>query len=276
VPAACAGLALGPLALSAGASPDTARQQGAGGKDAAAKGVSVTDFDGATEAITDVGASWYYTWAASTGGTAKPGDCEFVPMIWGADKVTDEELGTAKKEGKQLLGFNEPDLPSQANMSVEDALGLWPRLQDTGLRMGAPAVASQADRKGSWLDRFLSGAADRGYRIDFIPLHWYGADFGSGAAGQLESYLKAVHDRYRKPVWLTEYALIDFSGDQPRYPSEQQQVDFVRAAGKMLRGLDFVERYAWFTLSKKASPTGLYDGNQRNATGTAYRDEGAD
>jgi hypothetical protein len=30
-------------------------------------------------------------------------------------------------------------------------------------------------------------------------------------AGQLQGYPQAVYNRYHKPIWLTEYALIDFS-----------------------------------------------------------------
>ena len=43
-----------------------------------------------------------------------------------------------------LLGFNEPDLAEQANMTVEKALELWPRLEATGMRLGSPAVACGA------------------------------------------------------------------------------------------------------------------------------------
>jgi len=118
----------------------------------------------------------------------------------------------------------------------------------------------------------MRGAEQRGLRVDFIPLHWYGADFGPGAADQLRGYLQAVHERYRKPVWLTEYALTDFSGGTPRYPDERQQTDFVRSSTTMLNGLDFVERYAWFALSKETSPTGLYDGAVAGASGLAYRE----
>lgn len=40
----------------------------------------------------------------------------------------------------------------------------------------------------------------------------------------------------------------------------------------MLDSLDFVERYAWFTLSTQTSPTGLYDGTTANASGRVYHD----
>jgi hypothetical protein len=251
-------LALGGLATPAA---------GASGK----KGVSANPYAGAATALKDVGAKWFYTWAADPQGIAAPAGTEFVPMIWGRDSVTQDQLDRAKAAGRTLLAFNEPDLAGQASMPVETALDLWPRLQSTGMRLGAPAVAYGGDVAGGWLDRFMSGAAARGYRVDFIPLHWYGGDFSGAATGQLQSYLQKVHDRYHLPIWLTEYALIDFSGSAPRYPSPSQQVDFVQRSASMLDGLSFVERYAWFSLSTSTSPTGLYSGTAPNASGVAYR-----
>ncbi|MEW2614711.1 glycosyl hydrolase [Streptomyces sp. NPDC047880] len=254
--------------------PAVTERPGSGGGTPAAsrKGVGLNSVPGASDALADSGSSWYYNWASSPGGVTGTTGAEFVPMIWGPGSVTDAELGQAAREGKALLGFNEPDHPGQAGMSPEQALDLWPRLESTGLRLGAPAVASGADVPGGWLDRFMTGAEQRGLRVDFIPLHWYGSDFGPGATGQLRGYLQAVHDRYKKPVWLTEYALTDFSRDAPRYPSEQEQTDFVRSSTEMLGTLDFVERYAWFALSKETSPTGLYDGAVPDASGRVYRE----
>jgi hypothetical protein len=251
------------LALSGLAAPAA----GASGK----KGVSANPYSGAATALKDVGAKWFYTWAADPQGIAAAAGTEFVPMIWGRDSVTQDQLDRAKAAGRTLLAFNEPDLAGQASMPVETALDLWPRLQSTGMRLGAPAVAYGGDVAGGWLDRFMSGAQARGYRVDFIPLHWYGGDFSSAATGQLQSYLQKVHDRYHLPIWLTEYALIDFSGSAPRYPSSAQQADFVTRSTAMLDGLSFVERYAWFSLSTSTSPTGLYSGTTPNASGVAYR-----
>ncbi|MEK8169389.1 glycosyl hydrolase [Streptomyces sp. M19] len=69
----------------------------------------------------------------------------------------------------------------------------------------------------------MSGAADRGLRVDFIPLHWYGGDFSSAAADQLRGYLQAVYDRYHKPIWLTEYALTDFSSGTRATPASRSR-----------------------------------------------------
>ncbi|SDF37731.1 RNA polymerase sigma factor, sigma-70 family [Lentzea fradiae] len=242
---------------------------------AAKKGVSTWNFDGVGKALTDVRAGWYYNWAVHPDGVATPPNVEFVPMIWGTKFTDDATIARAKANGKVLLGFNEPDFPDQADMSPEQALDLWPKLAATGLRLGSPAVAHSGDKPGGWLDRFMSGAAQRGLRVDFIAVHWYGSDFGDAAVGHLRNYLEAVHKRYGKPLWLTEYALIDFSGGSPRYPSPEQQAAFARGSAAMMESLPYVERYAWFALPADKPGTGLYaPGGTPNQAGLAYRDAG--
>jgi hypothetical protein len=216
---------------------------GSGGtKVSAKKGASPWAFPGLTRAVQDSGVSWYYTWNTTPLSGVGSGP-EFVPMIWGPGSVTSSALAEAKAHGKVLLGFNEPDLAGQANMTVDAALALWPKLQATGLRMVSSVVAYGGDTPGGWLDRFMSGAASHGYRVDAIALHWYGGDFTtSNAVNQLKSYLTAVHDRYHKPIWLTEYALMRFGPTQ--IPSAAQLAAFVTASTAMLESLSFVERYA--------------------------------
>jgi len=212
------------------------------------KGVSVWAFTGLHRALSESGASWYYNWMAGHPGIKSPRGVQFVPMIWGAGSVTRANLRLARHEGHYLLGFNEPDNASQSNLTVARALHLWPRLMSTGMTLGSPAVATAAATPGGWLDRFMAGAAARHYRVNFIAVHWYGGDFATGAAvQQLESYLRAIHARYHRPIWLTEFALIRF-GSTTAFPSARRQAAFVTRATAMLQRLKFVQRYAWFAL----------------------------
>lgn len=226
------------------------------------KGVSTWNFAGATQALADSGASWYYNWGAAPNGIAAPASVSYVPMIWGAASVTSATLSQVGQEGHVLLGFNEPDLGSQSNMTVSQALDLWPKLMATGMTLGSPAVSSGAATPGGWLDQFMAGAKARGYRVDFIAVHWYGGDFDTGpAVQQLESYLQAIYARYHLPIWLTEFALTSYSGGTATFPAEAQQAAFLTAATKMLDGLSYVQRYAWFALptSSGSGTTGLFN-----------------
>jgi hypothetical protein len=239
------------------------------------KGASLWDVPGYGPAVADVGAGWYYNWSPRP---ADVGGAEFVPMIWGADSVNPDQLAQARANGTTLLGFNEPDFAEQADMTPERALDLWPQLEATGLRLGSPAPAVGGADPGGWLDRFLSGARQRGLRVDFVALHWYGGDFGPDAVNQLERYLQAVHDRYGLPVWLTEFALIRWGPGGAEFPTDAEQAAFVTASTAMLERLGFVERYAWFSLPTPddgSQGTGLYrDPATPTAAGEAYRAAG--
>ncbi|MEG3633193.1 glycosyl hydrolase [Micromonospora palythoicola] len=240
----------------------------------ARKGVGVWNFEGAGQALANSGAGWFYTWGTGYPGVTAPRGASFVPMIWGAASVTTEELARAKAAGPYLLGFNEPDMAEQSNMSVERALELWPRLMATGSTLGSPAVAWGGADPGGWLDRFMAGAKERGYRVDFITLHWYGGDFTTAnAVDQLRRYVEAVHRRYGKPIWLTEFALIRFDGGGQQFPSQAQQAAFLSAATKMLAGLSYVQRYAWFGLpATDRDRSGLFrTGTQATAVGRAFQ-----
>jgi RNA polymerase sigma factor (sigma-70 family) len=240
------------------------------------KGVSVWKFNGLPAALDDVGAGWYYDWAANNNNVPGPAGVEFVPMIWGKANVNDATIKQAKSEGKVLLGFNEPDMAGQADMSVEDALIAWPGLEASGMRLGSPAVAYAGDTAGGWLDRFMSGAKRKGLRVDFITLHWYGSDFGPAAVGQFLGYVDAVHRRYGLPIWVTEYGLMNFSGS-PKYPTGAQEVAFIKGSTDGMESRSYVERYAWFALLAVGDSVdyGLYkNGDTPTEAGRAYRAAG--
>jgi hypothetical protein len=240
------------------------------------KGVGAWDFPHVDRAIAEINVSWFYTWQPHPMRITKPDRVEFVSMIWGETFVEPEQLELAKKSGSVLLGFNEPDHPEQANMTVQQALDFWPYLMATGMRLGSPATAADPSLPGSWLEEFMDGARARGYRVDFVCVHWYGEKFDvDGAVNRLKKFLLAVHRKFQLPIWLTEYSLIRWT-DPPTYPSWEQQAEFASKSTEMLETLPFVERYAWFSLppwNKDGSDrTSLYDENgDLTVAGIAYQ-----
>jgi hypothetical protein len=259
------------------ATPTATASTGNGTVSSAKKGAALWNFAGADKAIPDSGVTWNYNWSTSPGSSTAAKNTQFVPMVWGAGSVNASSLAQAKANGNTLLAFNEPDLAEQSNMTVDAALALWPQLQATGMRLVSPVVAYGGDTAGGWLDRFMSGAAAKGYRVDAIALHWYGGDFNTAnATQQLQNYITAVYNRYHKPIWLTEYALMRFGPTVT--PTADQQAAFVTSSTTMLESLSFVERYSWFsfpTPTEGGLGTGLYnqDGSA-TAMGLAYRRAG--
>ena len=218
------------------------------------------------------GARWFYSWGPLAPESI-PGGVTFVPMIWGRTGVElhpkiDEIL---KQQGSQeLLGFNEPDSKAQADMKVEQALELWPELMKFGLRLGSPGCA-HADQE--WMRAFMKGVAEKNLRVDFVTVHTYG---GLGV-DELMSQLKAVHEEFQRPLWITELGVGDWEAKtraDNRYQPEQI-VKFLEEALPRLDQCAFVERYAWFPAKPNdpaLGPCALFnEDGSLTPVGQAYR-----
>lgn len=188
---------------------------------------------------------WMYSW----GNTLReeiPENVEYVPMFWGKGSVTEENLAKVKQyiddgKVKYVLGFNEPDGAAQANMSVDEAIALWPQLETLGVPLGSPAVVGF---NSSWLAEFMEKANAQGLRVDFITVHSYG---GSNVLSFINN-IKSVYNTYEKPLWITEFAVADWNATSPennKY-SEAEVMAFMTDAVKALDEIDWVHRYSWF------------------------------
>lgn len=170
-----------------------------------------------------------------------------------------------------LLGYNEPDSADQANITVGDALWSWPDLLGTGLRVGSPAPT---DGGLNWLYSFVDGADAANLRVDFVAVHYYRCFNPSdpqGAANQMYNFLKGVHDRTGRPVWVTEWnngANWTGCGD----PSFAQQSAAVNAMMDMMEAAPFVERYALYNWVEDVRRLKWDDGSLTGAGGV-YRDK---
>ena len=194
--------------------------------------------------------AWAYDWSWQAPPSA--GGVEWVPMVWGAGSVSNASiraLTADRRSGRArfLLGFNEPDSGSQANMTPEQAAALWPRLESTGLRLGSPAPAVPTD---GWLSRFMAVARTRRLRVDFIALHFYQDFTDPQAVDELRSQLISIHRRYGKLLWITEIGALDIGAwgeHMHSSPSGALASSYLKRLLQMLDGLSFVQRYAWFT-----------------------------
>ncbi len=192
--------------------------------------------------------SWYYDWRPRPDISGAPAGVAFIPMIWGRQNLNAADLAAAKASGAGIvLGFNEPNEPSQSDLTVEQALDAWPKLEALGMRLGSPAVGTGDDLKpDGWLARFMAGAKQRGYRVDFLCLHPYQSSFDPEVATRdLVRELTEVHDRYHLPIWVTEYAIANWEAT-PVTPNAATEAEFVRRSTAAMDRLPFVERYAWY------------------------------
>ena len=187
--------------------------------------------------IEQLGASWCYNWMSRPQST----DCDdplFVPMVWDGSNVAATIQQIANDGYTTVLGFNEPNKSDQANMTVAQAIALWPEMTSVpGLRVSSPAVS---DDGRAWLEDFMTQVEANGLRVDFIAMHWYGWNAGSCTASQLQGAVNWA-EQWDLPVWITEFGCMGSSN-----PDEQTLLDFFPAAITMLGNHPQVERYAWY------------------------------
>ncbi|MEY3898701.1 MAG: hypothetical protein RLZZ214_4223, partial [Verrucomicrobiota bacterium] len=142
-----------------------------------------------------------------------------------------------------------------------DAIQGWPDLLATGLRVGAPAPS---DGGLNWLYEFMDKADSTGLRVDFVPVHYYRAtaDPGDakGAAEQFYQFLKGVHERVKRPLWVTEWNNGANWTNAPD-PDAKEQKAAVAAMIKMLDETPFVERYALYNWVEDARQLVRKDGS---------------
>lgn len=188
---------------------------------------------------------WYYNWRPDQMYSERRAQrsVEFVPMIHGRKDVNKRIRSDVPV--RALLGFNEPDGATgdhQANMSVQEAVHLWPKLERHGLRLGSPATTqSQTLGANSWQRSFMDAVEAKGLRVDFMAVHYYSTN---GDVRHFRNWLRKVYAEYGRPIWVTEFAYIDWS--RPNRVSYTQNVRFMREAIAMMEDLPFVERHAWF------------------------------
>lgn len=189
---------------------------------------------------------WYYNWRPDQMHSLshQKRTVEFVPMIHSANDVNKKII--SKLPIKNLLGFNEPDGDSgshQANLSVQEAIRLWPELEDRGLRLGSPATTrDQTLGRSSWQRRFMNQVDKKGLRVDFMAVHYYSTN---GSVAEFQQWLEAVHAEYSKPIWVTEFAFIDWQ--RPHAASHDQNAEFAEQSILMMEKLPFIERHSWFS-----------------------------
>jgi len=206
--------------------------------------------------------SWWYNWAIKSSGVNV--GIEFVPMIWNQTSVS----SALPSGSKYVLGFNEPNFFSQANLSAAQAASNWPALQANAASAGVaivgpamnfcgPAAQCHGTDPYQYLKDFF--AACTNCKVDYIAVHWYNCDLPSlrdylEPGGNLEGF-----EQFGKPIWLTEFSC-DGSA------SVAQQEAYMRAAIPYLEGNSHVFRYSWFSagpipnaqlMSSDGTPTAL-------------------
>ncbi|KAJ5094837.1 hypothetical protein N7456_010698 [Penicillium angulare] len=211
--------------------------------------------------------SWAYNWGSESDGTI-PSGVEYIPMLWGTDSIDGwtSAVKTALSGGStHIMGFNEPDSSSQANMSPADAATYYKEYitpySDEATLISPAVTSSESSGEGlDWLESFLEDCTD--CEVSALAIHWYGSTFS-----ELKSFVTqaiSTASTYGiSEVWLTEFGL---SSDESGILDLVTAAAFVLEASVWLEAQSEVTRYAYFYCANDYMLTD----NVVNAVGDAY------
>ena len=202
--------------------------------------------------ITGVNAGWYYDWGL--GANPDVAHAEFVPMFWSGGSVNANNIQKVvnNSSSEYVLGFNEPERDDQSNMTVATAISRWGDLQtlrDNGFKLVSPAPSDTADGR-QWLSEFMTAVdADPNLEVDEVAFHWYGSVNPGNPTGSANAFLNKVdqyHNAYGRPVWVTEFAGIDWANNFDTPTMQEANRIFLERAIAGLESRSYVTRYAWW------------------------------
>lgn len=222
------------------------------------------------------GAGWYYTWGPGVG---NPGnfDAKHYPMFWSTP--SQGTINDVKSRNPDyVLGFNEPERPDQANLTVAQAISSWTGISNaftgTSTKLVSPAVSDTGEGQ-AWMASFMQQAAANNLKVDAVGFHWYGVSNPNNPAGAASSFLSRVDDyynRYGKPVFITEFAIHDWGGAYSDAQIIEANRQFLNIVIPALDSRSHVAGYAWYHWFSDAP---LYTGNPMTPTPMGYSYVGA-
>jgi hypothetical protein len=204
---------------------------------------------GYEEDYAQFGLNWAYNYDDHTSASL-PAAVDFAPMIYAAqywEPLSDAQARDAgwvnQPSPNYLLTYNEPDntvANGGSNTSTNDVIGAWPLIQALNLPLVSPPVANTFD---AWEYNFFSLIASNQYRVDYTAVHEYVPPNASSLLGVLNS----VYSTFGRPVWLTEFSPVDWSGNQGW--TEDDDYNFLAEFMWLAEGSEWLKRYAIFPFS---------------------------
>ena len=220
--------------------------------------------------------SWYYNWATEAFNNSIDEGVDHIPMMWGGGEDNLEMMKSFSTDSNYILGFNEPDIQSQANMNFWDAIPIWKEyISPLKIRKCSPAPAAPGG-DSAWLQRFMNGdyiclnnflndgswglyhdyldeasktwVAGIGEEIDSVVLHYYMDRIDLNG---LKNAVQKLWDTYHKPIWITETGVFGKKGTSTDYSYEipekrQEMAEYLTGIVEYLDKVPYVERYCWF------------------------------
>lgn len=220
-------------------------------------------------------ASWAYNWASSSGGDL-PDGIKYVPMAWTKNEDAQTWLGLVDEAvaagSDAVMGFNEPDHVSQANMSPDVACTNWESYMNPiasshpDVTILGPSVTNAGNDENmglQWLQKFQDvcpQAVWHAANIHFYDIYQEG-EGEAGTVGRFEAQVKKAAEQTGKKVWVTEFGLNPGA-------TQEQAAKFLAGVLEFMDGSDLVEGYSYFMVGTGENQ--LISGTGLSSVGNVY------
>jgi len=204
---------------------------------------------GYEEDYAQFGLDWAYNYDDRPS-TNLPSSMDYVPMIYAAqyyeplsDAQARDPSWLDQAQPDYILAYNEPDnsvANGGSNTSTNDVIGNWPGIEALNVPIVSPAVQNTFD---AWLYNFYSLITSNNYRVDYSAVHEYVPPNSTSLISELNS----VYTTFGRPVWLTEFSPVDWSGNQGW--TEDDDYNFLAEFMWLAEGNEWLKRYAIFPFS---------------------------
>ncbi|CRG91294.1 hypothetical protein PISL3812_08342 [Talaromyces islandicus] len=224
------------------------------------KGISYND---ATLVSLFTDGSWVCNWEMAVDGPL-PGGVDYVPMMrgTGSESGWDAAVQKALASGStHLLGFNEPDLSTQANLDAATAAALYKQYITPYAKKATlvtPAVTNGAAPMGlTWMEEFLRDCSGE-CGVSVMAFHYYADDNVSNFENYVNKAISTAANYGISEVWITEFQATGVSDDA--------QATFINSVVPWLDQKPAVGRYAYFY----AADGYMTSGGALSEIGSAY------
>ncbi|KAF8623444.1 hypothetical protein AX15_006386 [Amanita polypyramis BW_CC] len=181
---------------------------------------------------------FFYNWSPYCPEQLKSLGYTCAPMLWGYKQIADFTRLVKANYATYVLGMNEPNEPTQSNMSPADGAKMWKEyiqpLGSQGYTLISPACTNGPSGK-KWMQDFFTACSD--CRVDAIAMHFYGTN-----ATDMVNYMIDLHQTFQKPIWVTEFACTDFTGQKHCSSAS----DFLTQVKGFMDNTDWVHAYFAF------------------------------
>lgn len=192
---------------------------------------------------------WYYNWAPSDPWQSHNG-VAFVPTLWGGgttDGVDASRLAEFRGMNAVptwIVGPNEPDCAAgggmSAGMTIDATAALWNELMapkgHAGSLLLSPSMCHQLAENG-WLADFQTKIS-RDWDITNVHIN---KNNMAGVRASIDYY----YNKYKKPLWVTEFACVDDSTAFIPCTDQGQINQFINEIVDVLQNDDRVYAYAY-------------------------------